>query len=89
MDVAGVADCGRLKASASDGMTELLLDTWGTSESDAGKVCSFIGLRGHTGTFNVTLLLDDEPAASQSVTLERADACNISSQYLKFEVTDS
>ena len=43
-------------------------------------------LTGHTGTFTVNVSVDGNVVASQSVTLERVDACNLSGKALEFNL---
>lgn len=89
VDVTGIADCTRLTASARDASGEHALDTFPTPErSDAGTLCSFLGIRGYTGTFTITVTLDGAPAASESVTLAHTDSCNIAGEYVKFDLAN-
>ena len=87
VDVTGIADCTRLSAIARDASGEYTLDTFPPPDSiDAGTLCSFLGIRGYTGTFSVTVTLDGNPAATQAVTLARTDSCNIAGQYVKVDL---
>lgn len=89
VDVTGISDCARLSASATDSAgTAFTFETWPPpKDSDAGAICSFLGLSGHAGTFTVTVVLDGEPASSQSVTVEHTDSCNIAGKLVQVDLT--
>jgi len=89
VEISGMSDCTRLSATAALGSDQSPLDAWPTSENDAGPLCVFRGLAGRTGTFSVSVYLDGQVEASQSVTLGRLDECNVSSKLLTFEVSVS
>jgi hypothetical protein len=90
VDVTGIADCTRLSVTAKDSSATYAFDTWPAPDgADAGAICSFFGVSGHTGTFTVTVFLDGQSASSQEVTLERTDACNISGKLVNLDLDAS
>jgi hypothetical protein len=84
VDVIGVSSCDKLSITATDGSSQYPFDATTVSGSDGGIVCEFQGLNGHPGTFELQLTIDGQPTASQSVTLDKLDECNVSAKSVTF-----
>jgi uncharacterized membrane protein len=89
VDITGASNCGSVSIAATDGVGQFEFDTWPATDADGGPLCSFRGLSGHTGTFTINVSVDGNVVASQSVTLERVDACNFSGKALEFDLSHS
>ena len=86
VNVTGVASCDTVTVSASDGGNQYPLEASGTGTSDGGTVCEFQGLNGHPGTFTVQVFVQGQLADSQPATLQRLDACNVTSELITVDV---
>ena len=87
VNVTGVASCDTVTVSATDGSNQYPLEASETGTSDGGTVCEFQGLNGHPGTFTVQVFVQGQLVASQPATLQRLDACNVTSELVTFDAT--
>lgn len=87
VDIFGAPNCESVSVAATDGAGQFEFENWPATDADGGTLCSFRGLTGHTGTFTVSVSLDGAVVASQSVTLKRIDACNLSGKALDFDLS--
>jgi hypothetical protein len=87
VDLIGASNCNSVSVVATDGTSQFEFENWPSTDADGGTLCSFRGLTGHTGTFTVNVSLNGNVVASQSVTLERMDACNLAGKSLEFDLS--
>ena len=82
--VTGASSCDAISVVATDGSNQYAIDATTAIESDGGAVCEFQGLTGHPGTFDLQLIENGQTTASQSVTLDKLDECNVSGKKVTF-----
>ncbi len=87
VDIVGASSCDGVTVAANDGARQYEFDSWPPPNTDGGMICSFRGLTGRTGTFTVSVSSGGSVVKSQSVTLERADACNFAGKSLEFDLS--
>jgi hypothetical protein len=81
------SSCDAISIVATDGSNQYAIDATTAIESEGGVVCEFQGLTGHPGTFDLQLIENGQPTASQSVTLNKLDECNVSGKQVTFDAS--
>jgi len=86
VNVDGAASCDDVAVIVSEGGREFPIERTSAVPMDGAVRCEFHGLQGRTGSFNLTVFVEGQVAASQVVTLQKIDDCNVSAEKVAIEL---